>query len=186
MHPVPYIGITPTDFERATIGCQGISPDAFTIKNWGLAALNYSITSDQPWLSVSTESGQLGEMGEGVIEVAYDLGGPYVNVPPGVHTGTITISDPNASNNPQQIVVMLEVQRVLADVDADGDVDQSDFGLFQACISGPGMAQIDPRCESMRFDGDTDVDFDDFGILQACMSGANICPDPNCHLDVPQ
>jgi hypothetical protein len=34
---------------------------------------------------------------------------------------------------------------IAADLDADGDVDQDDFGLFQRCFSGPtGLA--DPNC----------------------------------------
>ena len=59
------------------------------------------------------------------------------------------------------------------DFDRDGDVDQEDFGHFQACLNRPGVAQDDPLCASARLDGDDDVDQDDFGIFQACMSGAN-------------
>jgi len=67
-----------------------------------------------------------------------------------------------------------------ADLDRDGDVDQTDFGLLQACLTGPGVIQDDPACEAARIDDDPDVDIDDFGILQACMSGANVPADPNC------
>lgn len=34
-----------------------------------------------------------------------------------------------------------------ADLDRDGDVDQDDFGLFQRCVSGPGVL-ADPNCAS--------------------------------------
>jgi hypothetical protein len=184
--PDPYIQIDLNHFDHVVWPCDVITDDEFVVSNLGANPLNLTITTDQPWLSASIDAASLLEGEQIAVQVSYDLGGPYVEVPPGVHTGTITISDPNASNNPQKIIVTLEVQRVPADLDGDGDVDQSDFGLFQACLSGPGIPQIDPRCESMRLDTDTDVDIDDFGILQACMSGANVCPDPDCWLDAPQ
>jgi hypothetical protein len=65
-------------------------------------------------------------------------------------------------------------------MDRDGDVDQSDFGRFQACMSGPGVEQDDPACEFALLDDDADVDIDDLGILQDCMSGSNVPADPHC------
>ena len=67
-----------------------------------------------------------------------------------------------------------------SDFDRDGDVDQSDFGRLQACLSGPGFTQDNPDCEFALLDGDDDVDADDFGLLQACLSGANISANPEC------
>lgn len=61
-----------------------------------------------------------------------------------------------------------------ADLDRDGDVDQTDFGLFQACMSGPDVWQPAPNCHVARLDDDTDVDQDDFGRFQACLSGADV------------
>ncbi len=66
------------------------------------------------------------------------------------------------------------------DFDRDGDVDQSDFGRFQACLTGPGVPQTDPDCRDANLDGDSDVDQDDFGIFEGCMSGANMPADPDC------
>lgn len=73
-----------------------------------------------------------------------------------------------------------------ADADGDGDVDQSDFGMFQNC-SGPvesllaqGCACFD-RPEPPDFPtGDGEVDLDDFGVFQRCISGPNMPADPNC------
>ena len=67
-----------------------------------------------------------------------------------------------------------------ADFDKDGDVDQVDFGRFQACLSGSTIPQNDPACQEMKFDEDDDVDQNDFGIFQACMRGAGIPADPQC------
>lgn len=67
-----------------------------------------------------------------------------------------------------------------ADMDDDGDVDIEDFGLFQTCYSGPGIAQTATACTLARLDNDDDVDHDDFGIFQRCLSGPNIPADPDC------
>ncbi len=66
------------------------------------------------------------------------------------------------------------------DFDGDRDVDLSDFGFFQICLSGTGVEQLDPVCLPARFDGDNDVDLDDFGIFQACLSGAGVPANPGC------
>ncbi|UCD29521.1 MAG: SBBP repeat-containing protein [Planctomycetota bacterium] len=64
-----------------------------------------------------------------------------------------------------------------ADYDNDNDVDQSDFGYFQACYSGPGVPP-DTKCDDANLDNDEDVDLVDFGIFLGCMGGANHAP--NC------
>jgi hypothetical protein len=66
------------------------------------------------------------------------------------------------------------------DFDDDGDVDLEDFGYFQTCLTGPGIAQNEERCKAARLDVDEDVDGDDFGIFQACLTGAAIPGDPLC------
>jgi lysophospholipase L1-like esterase len=64
----------------------------------------------------------------------------------------------------------------LADLDDDGDVDQSDFGLFQLCLSGPGNAQANAECRDTRLDVDEDVDVNDLAIFQQCLTGADRSP----------
>jgi len=72
-----------------------------------------------------------------------------------------------------------------ADIDGDGDVDQSDFGVFQRCLSEQ-VTLMPPECEC--FDrpppgwhhGDEDIDQDDYGTFQACASGADVLADPTC------
>ncbi len=66
------------------------------------------------------------------------------------------------------------------DLDLDTDVDATDFGLFQACLTGPGIAQNDPDCQRADFDRDSDVDQSDFGILQGCLSGAGYPFNTDC------
>ena len=68
-----------------------------------------------------------------------------------------------------------------ADADADGDVDQDDNALFQACLTGPNIGPPDVGCERFDFDNDDDVDQSDYGTFQGCLSGAEIPADPACH-----
>jgi len=69
---------------------------------------------------------------------------------------------------------------VPGDIDRDGDVDQSDFGLMQACLSGFGVTQNDPDCAGADLDDNTSVDHDDVVIFKGCMSGFGILGDPDC------
>jgi hypothetical protein len=62
------------------------------------------------------------------------------------------------------------------DFDGDNDVDEEDFGHFQACMTGIGNPQNDPECLDARLDADGDVDLNDFTIFQNCMNGANHPP----------
>ena len=67
-----------------------------------------------------------------------------------------------------------------ADFDRDGDVDQSDFGRFQTCLTGSTVHQADPTCAWAKLDNDNDVDLDDFGLFQGCFSGVDIPAAPHC------
>ncbi|HSA29788.1 MAG TPA: right-handed parallel beta-helix repeat-containing protein [Phycisphaerae bacterium] len=70
---------------------------------------------------------------------------------------------------------------VPADLDGDGDVDGSDFQLFQSCASGPAIPHNGTRtCQATDLDHDGDVDQADFGLWQRCFSGAGTPADPNC------
>jgi len=66
------------------------------------------------------------------------------------------------------------------DVDCDGDVDQVDFGRFQACLSGAGVAQNAPECDRAHLDGDIDVDQADFALFQRCLSGPDVLANAGC------
>jgi hypothetical protein len=66
-------------------------------------------------------------------------------------------------------------ESVQADFDGDGDVDQDDFGHFQACLSGSGFAP-QSGCDDADLEGDNDVDEFDFNIFEGCMNGAEQSP----------
>jgi hypothetical protein len=109
----------------------------------------------------------------------------YPNVhllPPNTYVGAITISATGAANSPQIITVTLEVEApsTRADIDGDGDVDQSDFAALQRCLTGDGVEQSLEACQPARLDADADVDQGDVNILLECYSGANQALDPGC------
>jgi hypothetical protein len=88
---------------------QGSSPsnDSFTVSNTGGGTLDYSITDDVSWLSVSPSSGT--STGEAdTIAVSYSTASLSV----GTHNAMITMSDLDATNNPQTIAVTLTVNAV--------------------------------------------------------------------------
>ena len=169
---------SPASFTKNIFEGDNAANDIFTIKNNGSGPMNYSITDNATWLSVSPTNGSSsGETDS--INVIYSTAG----LAPNVYNATITINATAATNSPQTIAVNLTVQSspfAQSDFDKDGDVDQTDFGKFQSCMSGSGIPQEDPNCAAAKLDADGDVDLDDFGIFQACMSGANIPVKPIC------
>jgi len=64
-----------------------------------------------------------------------------------------------------------------ADADRDGDVDQSDFAVFQVCMTGagdPGQAFDPDNCACFDRDGDDDVDEWDLADFEACATGPDV------------
>ena len=84
------------------------------------------------------------------------------------------------SNNHAAAVHATALPAGPGDADRDDDVDQTDFGRFQACYSGATIHQNDPNCQWAFLDGDEDVDQNDFGIFQSCISGPGRPADPDC------
>ena len=172
--PPPTIERNPASFTRTAIKGQNLPNDIFTIANSGGGEMDYTINDDAGWLYVDPDSGSVATETD-TIDIHYDsaalASGPY--------TATITIAAPGAANTPQEITVEVTIPKP-ADFDQDGDVDQEDFGRFQACYTGGGVPQTDPSCAAGRLDPDEDVDLDDFGTFQLCMSGANVPSDPTC------
>lgn len=70
--------------------------------------------------------------------------------------------------------------RPAADLNFDRRVDQEDFGVFQACLTGAAVPWRDPCCQNADIDRDGDVDLTDFGFLQGCLNGPDQPADPAC------
>jgi hypothetical protein len=66
-----------------------------------------------------------------------------------------------------------------ADTDKDGDVDQADFALLQACYTGAGGG-IPDGCGCLDHDGSDAIDSPDLDAFEACATGAGIAASKSC------
>jgi hypothetical protein len=100
----PNISLLPDSLTNSCQHGSDASCQSFEIWNSGGTSLNYLIVDDADWLYCDTASGS--STGEhDAVGVNYATSG--LNV--GHYTATITVSDPNSANSPQQIPVTLEV-----------------------------------------------------------------------------
>jgi len=117
-------------------------------------------------------------------------GGHYA----GVTTSTLTVSDVDindegeyqcvvsniyGSNTSEAATLTVTVSQQPGDYDCDNDVDQSDYGHLQACLTGPEVA-VGAGCLNADLNNDGYVDQGDVAIFRSCTSGANIAADPDC------
>jgi len=101
---LPAINRSPTTLSPSCTQGSNAASQTFTVSNSGGGTLSYSISDNVSWLSCSPTSGT--STGEAdTITVTYSTS----SLSAGTYNGTITISDPNASNNPQTIAVTLTV-----------------------------------------------------------------------------
>ncbi len=104
---IPKISFSPSNFTfTATEG--GANPPNQTLNIWNSGpigtTLNWSVSDDAAWLVLSPTSGNsTGEQDS--VTLSVNIAG----MPVGIYTATITITDPNASNNPQTVPVRLNI-----------------------------------------------------------------------------
>jgi GH25 family lysozyme M1 (1,4-beta-N-acetylmuramidase) len=174
-NPEATIACAPMTLSATILAGQNAPDNGFTIANTGGGTLNYTITVDAAWLSVSPTSGtSTGEADP--ISVSYSTA--LLDI--GTYAGTIQIAASNSTNSPQTVVVTLTVNPVPGDLDRNGNIDFADVNIFQDCMTGPGASPPAPNCQAADIDHDGDVDQSDFGILQRCLSGTGHHPDPAC------
>jgi len=100
----PAISLSTTSLSRTITEGSNAQSQTFTVRNTGGGTLNYSISDNSNWLSVSPSSGtSTGE--QDTITVSYATSG----LSAGSYSATITVTDTNASNSPQTISVSLAV-----------------------------------------------------------------------------
>jgi hypothetical protein len=86
-----------------------ISPQTISVTNTGDATLNYSISNDVFWLSVSNVSGSLSASQGTNVTVSVSTRG----LDPRTYTGHLIITDPIATNSPQIINVTLTIKTLV-------------------------------------------------------------------------
>jgi hypothetical protein len=94
----------------AALGGSNPPSQSFSIQNSGGGTLNYDINWDAPWLVINPISASSGGAAK-THTASVDISG----LSAGTHIGTITITDPNASNSPQTISASLHISASLTD-----------------------------------------------------------------------
>jgi hypothetical protein len=176
------ISLTSSGFDHTIDYGQNLfPPDVVTLGNTGGAPLDYTISGAGDWLVVNKTEGRLDPAATQDLTLSYFT----ATLKPGVYSKALTIEDPMAANSPQTVVVQVTVEPppfAPVDFDHDTDVDQEDFGVFQACYSGQGITQGQLSCAGARLDMDDDVDQADFEIfLQKCLSGPGVTANTACN-----
>jgi hypothetical protein len=172
----PWIAPSPTAINQTVDFAQSPSNDTLTITNAGPGTLNYTVSADQSWVTVSPGGGtSSGSSDPSTVLVSYDTSGFAV----GTYTANITIADPAAGNGPLIVPVTLVMRTVGPDFDHDGDVDQSDFGHLQACMTALGALPA-AGCSDADLNHDGTVDQNDVSVFVGCMSGEGIVAVPTC------
>lgn len=177
VQPLPTIARAPSAIVRTVTEGQNLPNDSFTVWNSGGLTLNYTITDDGSWMEAIPAAGSCTTETD-TITICYTVG----DLLPGSYSATITISDPNSTNKTETISVSLTVEGIVipGDFDGDKDVDQADFGHFQACVSGSGIRQPEEACQAGDLDKDNDVDSADVGLFMGCLTGAGVQGNPDC------
>lgn len=173
----PLIAVSTRAFSPVTIELYDPADDTFTVRNAGPGTLNYVVSDDADWLSVTPDVGN--STGEpDLLTIAYDTSG----LSQGVYQATVQVSDPAAVNTPQTIVITLLVNPLVipGDFDGDHDTDQEDWGRMQACLSGPGAPQHHPDCTPCLLDDDEDCDQTDVTLFRGCMTAPGELGNPFC------
>jgi len=98
------------------------------VENYGTGSLQWNISDNTSWLSVSPVSGT----GAGVISVSVNTSGLAV----GSYTGKLSVSDANATNSPQEVTIKLYVYQ--------GGASSSPFGEFATPVNNSTVSSSIP------------------------------------------
>ena len=106
----PEIAVSPDQLMFQAYVGRNPSPQNLSIRNSGGGTLNYTVTKNAAWLSLSPTSGtSTGQVNSHLVSVS--VGG----LSAGVHQAVITVTDPKASNSPQQVGVTLDISPLPSD-----------------------------------------------------------------------
>jgi len=102
----PTINLSTTSLNFTSyIQSEIMGSQSFTISNSGSGTLNWTVSENASWLSVSPNSGT----NTGTVTASVDAS----SLSAGTYTTKITVSDPNATNSPQYVNVTLTVNQQL-------------------------------------------------------------------------
>jgi len=140
----------------------------FSVAAWGTAPLSYQWRRDGVALA---DDGNISGATAAMLTV-----NPSTATDRGDYDVVIT----NDCGSTSSSSATLAVTAPPGDFDDDGDVDQADFGQFQACMSGNTVPQDAPECDKTHFDADSDVDQSDLDFFLQCLGGPDAIGDVDC------
>jgi hypothetical protein len=118
-------------------------PQHFRITNGGTGTLNWNVSTNKPWLSVTPSSGT----GAGKVTVSISPEG----LTAGLQTGTITVADSSNVSSPQTVTVDLSVITAAADQPPFGTFDSPQEGtVVMSSIPVTGWVLDDIEVESVK------------------------------------
>jgi hypothetical protein len=127
----------------AVISGVSTGSQTFWISNSGTGSLNWGISDNANWLTTNPSSG----IDSGVVKVSINPTGLSV----GTYTGTITVTDPHASNSPQHVTVYLTVKNSSQELPPFGSFDSPGHGsTVRSSIAVTGWALDDIEVESVK------------------------------------
>ncbi|HLP47598.1 MAG TPA: hypothetical protein VK469_16750 [Candidatus Kapabacteria bacterium] len=100
------------------------------VLNGGTGTINWSVSTDAGWLSVKPQSGK----GNAILNVNADAKG----LSAGTYNSTVTVTDPQALNGPQEVKVSLRVYST--------ETVSPPFGCFDTPIDGSLVSNSIPVC----------------------------------------
>jgi hypothetical protein len=101
----PRIAVDPNTLKfSAKVGGSNPSSQKIKVQNGGEGTLNYSITDDAAWMTVSPTSGV--STGQ---EISHTVSASISGLSKGSYSGLITVSSTGASNSPQVVHVTLDI-----------------------------------------------------------------------------
>jgi len=109
--PTPLISLAPVALSASSPQGAVVADQTFTVTNTGGGTLNYTIAVDAgaDWLSISPASGDAAAAEVDTITVSFPTASLLT---PAVYTASITVTDANATNSPQVILVTLTITNV--------------------------------------------------------------------------
>ncbi len=101
----------------------------------------------------------------------------WTQVSRGTYSLTAKATD-NDGSSTTSASVGITVEAMPGDMDGDADIDQTDYGLFQRCLTG--SSAVGPGCALGELNGDNTIDADDVRIFQQCLSGPDVRGEADC------
>jgi len=118
---------------------------SFKVRASGMGSINYTITRDKNWISLSTAQGS--SSGEwDTVTVNVDASGKA----DGIYDGTITITDPKAYNNPVEVGVTLTIGESDDDGDDGGDDETYFLETDKATLEFTMEEGVNPAAKSFN------------------------------------